>query len=569
MRNFSSSFLLFSTLLFAASNAHALPRGIERTQVLSDDLDRYRAETQPTLVVSPQGFATPDDTFTSSTPDRFITSRLIPVEEYGTRFFDPVVTAKPRTLRMPLDASGSLVQPNWSGLFQAPKLSPIKFGVHINEVGANWPDTYTLNETVSFKPASNAKLFSSLLALTELGTQFRFRTEVTADWVGKKSDGVVRNLTIHASGDPSWGLWDSGAIGTFPELTSLAASIKYLGVKKVLGTVTVRVADSRFSDLRIPTGWSTGDTIACYGAAYQAINLQTNCATYQLINETSGKWLEVGVPTAVKVSATLGTTTDLVLTAKMDAREQPISYTISGTLAAGATPSFVLPVPHAIQWAINVFTDKLGRQGILFAKENAALISSGEVLTHSYASRTLAQILVPFMKLSINMVGDGFYRYLGARAYPNETNLWDAGNTLLDTTLTAAGISDFYLEDGSGISHSNRVRPTTLLSTLVTLRGRTDFPSLWAALPIAGRDGTLASRMRGTLAEGTLRAKTGTLTGTYNLSGFVPETDKAGVITRYVPFVIINQTTGAYGTQAKQTANDAGVMLSTFVRAIP
>ncbi|MBL7713975.1 MAG: D-alanyl-D-alanine carboxypeptidase/D-alanyl-D-alanine-endopeptidase [Bdellovibrionales bacterium] len=565
-----SAILAFSWVaLIQASISHALPPGIEKTWLISDDLARYREQTQPTWAPYPEGFAADLPNASTFKEPRQMTSRLIPVQEYGMRFFDPVIHESGTTIRLPADAQATLVQPDWAGIFQAPKLSSIKFGVHINEVSGTWPDAWSLNEKVSFKPASNAKLFSALLALTELGTQFRFRTEITAEWVGKKSDGVVRKLTLHASGDPSWGLWDSAAVGTFPELTSLAASLRYLGVKKVLGPVSVQAKDSRLNDLRIPSGWSFGDTIACYGTAYQAVNLQANCATYQVTGNTTGKWLETGVPIPVKVVATTGTVTDLVLTAKMDAREQPISYTISGTLIAGATPNFVLPIPNATQWAINVLTTKLTQQGVVFEKENTTLPSSGLTLTHSYASRTLGQILVPFMKLSINLVGDGFFRYLGSLKSPAEPNLWKAGADLMEVTLRNAGISDFYLEDGSGISHDNRVQPLTLLSTLIALRERADFPTLWSSLPIAGRDGTLASRMKGTQAEGYLRAKTGTLTGTYNLSGYVPETDLSGKVLRYIPFVMINQTTGAFGTQARQTANEACISLSNFVRAVP
>jgi len=55
-------------------------------------------------------------------------------------------------------------------------------------------------------------------------------------------------------------------------------------------------------------------------------------------------------------------------------------------------------------------------------------------------------------------------------------------------------------------------------------KGR-DFPVWYDALPIAGVDGSLSSRMKGTAAERNVHAKTGTLDKARSLSGYVTTAD--------------------------------------------
>lgn len=76
------------------------------------------------------------------------------------------------------------------------------------------------------------------------------------------------------------------------------------------------------------------------------------------------------------------------------------------------------------------------------------------------------------------------------------------------------------LVDGSGLSPSDRAAPRQLALFLDRLRNRPNFTTLYRSLPIAGRDGTLASRMRAGAARGRCHAKTGTLTGVSALSGY-------------------------------------------------
>ena len=103
-----------------------------------------------------------------------------------------------------------------------------------------------------------------------------------------------------------------------------------------------------------------------------------------------------------------------------------------------------------------------------------------------------------------------------------------AGRATVQTILDTWGIPAEALiqRDGSGLSRYDYVTADALVAILThvdrdeTLRGPFE-----ASLPIAGRDGTLANRMKGTAAESNARAKTGSMSNVRALSGYVASGD--------------------------------------------
>jgi len=85
--------------------------------------------------------------------------------------------------------------------------------------------------------------------------------------------------------------------------------------------------------------------------------------------------------------------------------------------------------------------------------------------------------------------------------------------------------------DGSGLSRYNYVTATTIADVLQHLykdpRHRDAF---LATLPIAGKDGTIATRLRGTRAEGNALAKTGSISNARSLSGVVKTRDSETIV---------------------------------------
>lgn len=76
------------------------------------------------------------------------------------------------------------------------------------------------------------------------------------------------------------------------------------------------------------------------------------------------------------------------------------------------------------------------------------------------------------------------------------------------------------LADGSGLSRANRSTPEDVVRFLVGMRRHASFGTWLDALPVAGRTGTLAYRLRATAAEEACQAKTGTLHDVSTLSGY-------------------------------------------------
>ncbi len=188
---------------------------------------------------------------------------------------------------------------------------------------------------------------------------------------------------------------------------------------------------------------------------------------------------------------------------------------------------------------LQVFAEEVARSGINL--ERARLTSSAMPANARLVGtlrRPIAEVLERMMKDSDNFYAESMLYQTAASAKKGLARASDARN--ISKQLFARlglGHYPYKVADGSGLSLYNYVS-AELLCALLRHAWRT--PSirqpLLQSLPIAGVDGTLEKRMRGTAAQGNVRAKTGTLTGISSLAGYC--TMKDG---RQLCFAIINQ----------------------------
>ena len=137
----------------------------------------------------------------------------------------------------------------------------------------------------------------------------------------------------------------------------------------------------------------------------------------------------------------------------------------------------------------------------------------------SLTSAPVSALLTDTLLRSDNMAAEELLKEVGhATGAPGSTSggLAATRSALEPLCVPLSGTDD----DGSGLSRANGRSPREWRRLLLAARDAPWWPQLQTALPLAGRSGTLASRFRGTAAEASVRAKTGTIIGGIALSGF-------------------------------------------------
>jgi D-alanyl-D-alanine carboxypeptidase/D-alanyl-D-alanine-endopeptidase (penicillin-binding protein 4) len=141
------------------------------------------------------------------------------------------------------------------------------------------------------------------------------------------------------------------------------------------------------------------------------------------------------------------------------------------------------------------------------------------------ASPPLREVLPALQKPSQNQIAEVLLKTLGLEL--TGVGSADSGRRVVESQLLAWGASPegFAVRDGSGLSRHDYVSPETIIRVLDAMRRHPAFPIFYDALPVAGVDGTISGRMRGTPAQGNVHAKTGFVDKARSLSGYVTSAD--------------------------------------------
>jgi D-alanyl-D-alanine carboxypeptidase/D-alanyl-D-alanine-endopeptidase (penicillin-binding protein 4) len=441
----------------------------------------------------------------------------------------PAVTSPPapnrrteRTLKSDLDR-----------IFNAELTAHALWGVEVKSLDSGRV-LYTRNPRTLMMPASNMKIVTLAAAAETLGWDYRFTT--TLETTGAIEDGALKgDLVVVGRGDPTINTRDNRATQVFDQW---AAALKAAGITRIEGNV---VADaSAFDRHTLGQGWSWDYLQYGYAAPATALEYNENIATLAVrpgltpgadaqIELTRGAGLtlihhiatgEAGSPTRIDIERPPdGPWLDVIGSIAIDAppvtREVAVAnpalyFAHSLTLALIERGIVIRGIPREVEDRRNLVVSSAERQVIATSQ-----------------SPPLREIATTMMKVSQNLYAETLLRAVGA-AQPEGTASADegiaAGREIFGRWNIPAG--SYVQADGSGLSRYDYVTADMLVTILERLHADPKHrETFMSTLPIAGKDGTISTRMRATRAEANALAKTGSIANVRALSGYVRTRD--------------------------------------------
>jgi serine-type D-Ala-D-Ala carboxypeptidase/endopeptidase (penicillin-binding protein 4) len=381
-------------------------------------------------------------------------------------------------------------------------------------------------------PASNNKILTMAAALIQLGPDYRFKTQVWTD--GTVFDGILKgNLIVAGFGDPS----SSSRLAPkdpFHTFRIWAANLKQKGIHAIDGNL---LGDgSSFEETAYGQGWAWDDLTEGYAAPVSALQFNENLIELEMTpGLKAGEFASIKMSPLSKyltvdnriVTKAAGSSTHI----EMERGRLGEEITVRGILSENSVAiNRNVAVQFPIRYYLSALKQVLSEEGIDTSrcdiKEWRNVRSQSSTLLWTQWSPPFSELVGPLLKMSLNLATETLARVLGMERRGEGS--FSKGKEVVAEVLDQMGIQKegYSYSDASGLSRMNLVSADALIRTLKQLYRSPHFSIFYDALPIAGVDGTLSARMKGTQAENNVHAKTGTLTHISALSGYVRTADK-------------------------------------------
>lgn len=420
---------------------------------------------------------------------------------------------------------------------------------------------YKRNSDKLLTPASNTKLFTSFACLNYLGEDFNTRTSVYCNSNAINGNQINGNIYLYGRGDINLGISD---------IEELAQQIKNYGINEINGNIC---ADASFFDTDYYRKSYSGDNeeVEATGPIYP-ISIEKNMINVLIkAGSITGKSANIQIiPTSnsfvVRNNTLVGYAgkrkKGSTISVRITTENQKTIITVSGTIPPKQTGYYSYFNNSPALTAAGVLKERLAVVGVKVNGEvyNSKIDKSDpkNILEIANYDRPITDIMYWVNKKSDNFLAEMLFKIVGGN-YAKYPSTAQSAREIIMKSLDTNGINrkNFLLNDGCGLSRRNFVSSEGLLQLLVTSKRKCFGGVLDSTLAIAGVDGTLRNRMKGTAAENNLRAKTGTLRNVSSLAGYVRTLN--GELLAFA-FIFNGPSVGYY----KQTENKIGEILANF-----
>jgi len=449
---------------------------------------------------------------------------------------------------------------------------------------------YELNADRYFTPASNAKLFTSALALATLGPAYQFRTTLESNGTLGNYGRLSGDLILVGRGDPDLSNRKFPYQGkveregpTEKVLVELADAAVANGLKEVSGDVVAD--DTYFPYDPYPAGWSIGDMFFSFGAPASAIAFNDNTISIEV-----QPGARIGDPASVSVEpwAARENLSDEISTSSADEKPAlavvrqpgPNFILLRGTIPLSHAPiKLDLAMTEPAESAARALKQLLEARGVHVtggigvkhapppesleaidppldpAAPKPPLVSNSVVLAEHMSPPLLEEVRV-MNKISHNLHAE--LLLLTVAREKAGIGSTEAGINVEQDFLKTVGISegDVVFSDGSGLSRDNLVTPRAVVELLRYAASQPWGADYASTLGIAGVDGTLETRMTRTAAAGLIQAKTGAIEHVRSMSGYA--TTLRG---EHIVFAIFGNNNPQHGRDATEPIDAIGVAM--------
>lgn len=399
--------------------------------------------------------------------------------------------------------------------------------VRLGDTAAAVKVIYEHNPTLPLIPASNLKVVTTSAALDTLGPDFKFRTMFAI-----KGD----DLAVIGDGDPTLGDAELLKKVGWDTLTVFNAWAARLKEKNVTTAHNLLVDDSIFEQLFQHPNWPTKQDDRRYMAGVAGLNLNANCIDVTVNSNGFGQLVSytLNPPTkyvTIRNTCVHGNENLIVLS-----RVPGSNNIVLGGESRGST---VAPVSANVEdpamFAGTVLMETLSSAGITFSgtavrdrtvRTQLSTKDNGGWSIVAVHETPLPVVLGRANKDSMNLYAESLGKRMAAEIN-HQTGDWKSGAAAMAAFMKRAGVADnqYQFDDGCGLSKQNNITTEAMTRVLVYDFYSRNRQTFFSSLAIAGVDGTLDDRFRGSDLRGRVFAKSGFVEGVSALSGYFKAKD--------------------------------------------